>query len=100
MTAVRTSSPSSISPACFSPSGVKIRWLGVQANFRTPDPPPAATSNWSHSSVSPLSYYSTMRRGAISPVSGSIDMTSTGMRWLTILPIFSVLPSASTTRAS
>jgi hypothetical protein len=77
-----------------------MTWLGVQANLRLPDPPPASTSNWSHSSVSPLSYHSTTGRGEISPVSGSIDMTSTGIRWLTILPIFSVLPSASTTRAS
>jgi len=80
LVATRTSSPSSISHAWRSPSGVKMTWLGVQANLRLPEPPPASTSNRSHSSVSPLSYHSTTGRGAISPVAGSIDMTSIGMR--------------------
>ena len=84
--------------ACFSPVGVNIKWLGVQVNLCRPRPP--ATSKFNHSSVSPFLKYSTIFFGDISPVSGFMDITSTGIRWLTILPIFSDEPSANVTRVS
>ena len=93
-----TRSPGISSPACRHPPGVRTRWFSVAANWASPFFPDFATLNWRNSSALPLLNQFTIRRGTIRPVSGSYERTSTSMRWLTIFPIFSWVPSARVTR--
>ena len=93
-----TRSPARSSCASRQPPGVRIWWFGVQPNWAFPFPPGLAVVTWRNSSAIPLSNQLTIFLGTTSPSSGSYDKTDTGMRWLTIFPIFSWVPSARVTR--